>query len=78
MICDLVQKVKMKIRKGGDFLLTAEQKEKARQARNQYAREWRAKNKDKVKASNARYWERQAQKLMDGKEEENGVEDAND
>ena len=58
-------------------MLTAEQKEKARQARNQYAREWRAKNKDKVKANNARYWERQAQKLMDGTEEENGVEDAN-
>lgn len=30
--------------------------ELARQERNQYAREWRAKNKDKVRASNNRYW----------------------
>ena len=36
--------------------------ELARQERNQYAREWRAKNKDKVRASNSRYWERKAMK----------------
>lgn len=34
--------------------------EAARQARNRYAREWRAKNKDSVRASNARYWEKRA------------------
>ena len=57
--------------------MTAEQQEMARLARNQYAREWRAKNKDKVKANNARYWERQAQRLMEKKEGENGGEDEN-
>lgn len=34
--------------------------EAARQARNRYARAWRAKNKDSVRASNARYWEKRA------------------
>ena len=57
--------------------MTAERQEMARLARNQYAREWRAKNKDKVKANNARYWERQAQRLMEKKEGENGGEDEN-
>ena len=34
--------------------------EKARQAQRAYKREWRAKNRDKVKASNNRYWEKKA------------------
>ena len=34
--------------------------EAARQARNAYAREWRAKNRDKVKQYNANYWARKA------------------
>ena len=32
----------------------------ARQARNEYIREWRRKNKDKVKKYQKDYWERQA------------------
>lgn len=36
--------------------------EAARQARNAYAKAWRAKNKDKVKEQNRRYWERKAGK----------------
>ena len=32
----------------------------ARQARNAYARAWRAKNRDKVKKYNAAYWQRKA------------------
>ncbi|MBM6976424.1 phosphatase [Intestinimonas butyriciproducens] len=32
------------------------------EARREYQREWRRKNKDKVKANNHRYWERRAQK----------------
>ena len=36
--------------------------EAARAARNEYHREWRAKNRDKVKAINARYWEKRAHK----------------
>lgn len=34
--------------------------DKAREIRNAYFREWRAKNKDKVKAANARYWNKKA------------------
>ena len=36
--------------------------EAARQARNAAARAWRAKNKDKVKEYNRRYWENKAGK----------------
>lgn len=32
----------------------------ARIARNEYAREWRKRNPDKVKKANERYWERKA------------------
>ena len=34
--------------------------DKARLERNRYAREWRAKNKDKVREANRRYWEKKA------------------
>lgn len=39
----------------------------AREARNAYARRWRAANPDKVRANNANYWLRKASKaeLMD-------------
>ena len=37
-------------------------KEKALELRREYQREWRRKNKDKVRANNRRYWERKAQK----------------
>lgn len=36
--------------------------EKALEMRRAYQKEWRRKNKDKVRASNRRYWERKAQK----------------
>lgn len=39
----------------------------AREFKNAYAREWRAKNKDKVKASQERYWENKAKKMNDEK-----------
>lgn len=38
----------------------------AKEARNAYKRAWNAKNKDKVKAATARYWERKAQAMEDG------------
>lgn len=38
--------------------LTAE----ARAAKNEYMKQWRAKNKDRVRAINQRYWERRAAK----------------
>ena len=37
-------------------------KEKALEMRRAYQREWRRKNRDKVRASNLRYWERKAQR----------------
>lgn len=35
----------------------------AREERNRYLREWRAKNPDKVRASNERYWVKRVEKL---------------
>lgn len=35
----------------------------AKEAQREYNRAWRAKNKDRVKAINARYWERKAKKM---------------
>lgn len=37
-------------------------KEKARQERNKYYREYRAKNKDKVAKVNKKYWENRVKK----------------
>lgn len=37
-----------------------ERKEAAKAARRQYQKEWRAKNKDKIKATMDRYWEKKA------------------
>lgn len=34
--------------------------EKAKEARRAYKRDWYRKNRDKVKAAQARYWERKA------------------
>lgn len=36
--------------------------ERARAERREYFRQWRAKNKDKVKENNRRYWEKRAAK----------------
>ena len=44
--------------------------ELARIERNQYHREWRAKNPDKVKERNRKYWERRALKAVEQKGEE--------
>ena len=33
------------------------------EAKRAYHKEWRAKNKDKIAASNKRYWERRAAKI---------------
>lgn len=34
--------------------------DEARRLRNEYARKWRAANRDKVKAANDRYWQKKA------------------
>lgn len=36
--------------------------ERAAEVRREYYRQWRAKNKDKVRENNRRYWERKAAK----------------
>ena len=38
--------------------------EKAKELRNRYHREWRAKNPEKVRARNKRYWEKKAAKAL--------------
>ena len=43
----------------------AEMTEAAREARRAYKRAWNAKNRDKVKASQERYWERKAKQAQD-------------
>lgn len=43
--------------------------EMAKEAYRQYQREWRRKNKDKVRAINHRYWEKRAKRMRaDGQE----------
>ena len=39
--------------------------DEAREARNRYLREYRARNKEKVKEINRRYWEKKALKEAD-------------
>lgn len=39
--------------------------EEAREERNRYQREWRAKNKDRVRAIHRRYWEKKVQTMPD-------------
>ena len=38
----------------------------AQELSREYQREWRAKNKDKVKEYNRRYWQKRAEKLQKG------------
>lgn len=45
--------------------------EDAKSVRNAYARAWRAKNRDKVKAANQRYWEKRAAALAAEQKEDN-------
>ena len=49
-------KTKVEVTKMGDIELT----DVARQERNRYLREYSAKNKEKVKEINARYWAKRA------------------
>ena len=43
--------------------MNEEEKKLAAEARNAYAREWRAKNPDKVRKNNANYWLCRASKV---------------
>lgn len=48
--------------------------EKAKMERNRYAREWRARNKDRVKEANRRYWEKKAREASQETSEERAVQ----
>ena len=47
--------------------------EAAKEAKRQYHRRWRKKNPDRVASAQARYWERQAQKIAAEVEESEEV-----
>ena len=58
--------------KNGGILMDYEKKKSAAEARNAYARRWRAANKDKVRANNERYWIRRAEKEAAAQKERRG------
>lgn len=43
--------------------------ERAREERREYFRQWRAKNPDKVRENNRRYWEKRAAKKAQAEQE---------
>ncbi|MBR3560930.1 MAG: hypothetical protein IKN81_05300 [Oscillospiraceae bacterium] len=53
-------------------MLQTEKSDKAREAQRQYLREWRKKNKDKVRQYNEKYWQRKGESLST----ERGEQDA--
>lgn len=58
---DMIRTWKTKTKGGYKVKLSKADKE----ARAAYLREWRAKNKDKVAAQNARYWKKKAKKIKE-------------
>lgn len=50
-------------------MATATLQERAAEERREYFRQWRAKNKDKVRENNRRYWERRAAKKAQAEQE---------
>ena len=50
--------------------------EQAKEARRAYKREWNRKNRDRVKAAQARYWERKAQAAQDQQHEQEEQQEA--
>jgi len=52
--------------------MTESEKKAAAEARNAYAREWRKKNPDKVRANNKAYWMRRAAKEEAARKEAGG------
>lgn len=49
--------------------MTPQKDKRAKDARNAYARQWRAKNRDKVKAAQDRYWDRVAERMENERSE---------
>ena len=50
--------------------------EQAKEARRAYKREWNRKNRDRVKAAQARYWESKAQAAQDQQQEQEEQQEA--
>jgi len=50
--------------------------EQAKEARRAYKREWNRKNRDRVKAAQARYWEKKAQAAQDQQQEQSDQQEA--
>lgn len=46
--------------------------DEARKLRNAYARDWRARNKDKTKAHQEKYWHNKVKKMKEEGEKSNG------
>ena len=57
---------KNKVKKGGLTMAEMTLEEKARKEHREYFRQWRARNPDKVRENNRRYWERRAAKKEQG------------
>ena len=55
----------------------AQMSKAAREAKNEYYKRWRAKNPEKVRESNQKYWERKARERQD-KEAQDAATHAND
>ena len=55
---------KIECRQCQHLMFSDTEKELAKNAKREYARKWRAENRDKVKAANERYWLRRAVKTM--------------
>lgn len=47
----------------GGLLLSTQMDDKAREAKREYMREWQKKNRDKVRAAQARYWMKKAAEM---------------
>ncbi|ADU23189.1 hypothetical protein [Ruminococcus albus] len=49
--------------------MTKQEREQVKQVQREYYREWRARNKDRVKAANQRYWLKKAQEAKQEQKE---------
>ena len=61
-----------------EMIMDTNEKKLAAEARNAYARKWRAANPDKVRANDTNYWLRRAAKEAARKEAEERREDGKD
>lgn len=56
--------------------MNSEMEKAARQAKTAYMKQWRDKNRDKVRANNMRYWARRAEKEAKAAETEGTKNDS--